>query len=169
MKKRIFLLAVAGITGSFLSMKPANPYHVVIDKSEYTMTLYDEDGWLATYPVVFGNKNQADKKMEGDRLTPNGHFRITFKKPHKEWGFFLLLDYPTPESYARFKQRKQNGQIPKTAKIGGGIGIHGTRPNEEYAVDKFMNWTNGCISVKYSDIEELYELLPLSTPVEIRE
>jgi murein L,D-transpeptidase YafK len=169
MKKRILLLTLAGLMGSFLAMKPANPYHVVIDKSEYTMTLYDEDGWLATYPVVFGNKNQGDKKMEGDRLTPNGHFRITFKKPHKDWGFFLLLDYPTPESYARFKQRKQNGQIPKTAKIGGGIGIHGTRPHEEYAVDKFMNWTNGCISVKYSDIEELYELLPLSTPVEIRE
>jgi murein L,D-transpeptidase YafK len=169
MKKRILLLTLAGLMGSFLAMKPANPYHVVIDKSEYTMTLYDEDGWMATYPVVFGNNNQGDKKMEGDRLTPNGHFRITFKKPHKDWGFFLLLDYPTPESYARFKQRKQNGQIPKTAKIGGGIGIHGTRPHEEYAVDKFMNWTNGCISVKYSDIEELYELLPLSTPVEIRE
>jgi lipoprotein-anchoring transpeptidase ErfK/SrfK len=69
----------------------------------------------------------------------------------------------------RFRERKSTGQIPKTAKIGGGIGIHGTRPHEEYAVDKFMNWTNGCISVKFSDIEELYQLLPVGTPVEIRE
>ena len=169
MKKAFFLLTLAGLATSFLSMKTETPYRVVIDKSEYTMDLYDADGWLATYPVVFGNKNQADKKMEGDRLTPNGHFKITFKKPHKEWGFFLLLDYPNTESVQRFKQRKNNGQIPASAKIGGGIGIHGTRPHEEYAVDKFMNWTNGCISVKYSDIRELYDMLPIGTPVEIRE
>lgn len=131
--------------------------------------LYDEDGWLATYPVVFGNKKQDDKKMEGDRLTPNGKFRITYKKEHKEWGYFLLLDYPNKESYQKFNERKKKGQIPKTAKIGGGIGIHGTRPHEEYAVDKFMNWTNGCISVKYSDIAELYEMIPIGTEVEVHE
>jgi murein L,D-transpeptidase YafK len=169
MKKTIFLMLAAGISGSFLSMKTESPYRVVIDKSEYSMTVYDADGWLATYPVVFGSKNQSDKRMEGDRLTPNGHFRITFKKPHKEWGYFLLIDYPNADSYQRFKQRKSAGQIPAGAKIGGGIGIHGTRPHEEYAVDKFMNWTNGCISVKYSDIQELYELIPIGTEVEIQE
>jgi murein L,D-transpeptidase YafK len=148
---------------------PPSPYKIIIDKSDYTLMLYDEDGWLATYPVVFGNKKQDDKKMEGDRLTPNGKFRITLKKNHKEWGCFLLLDYPNKESYEKFNERKKKGQIPKTAKIGGGIGIHGTRPAEEFAVDKFMNWTNGCISVKYSDIFELYEMIPLGTEVEVRD
>jgi murein L,D-transpeptidase YafK len=146
-----------------------SPYKIIIDKSDYTMMLYDQDGWLATYPVVFGSKKQDDKKMEGDRLTPNGNFRITYKKSHKEWGCFLLLDYPNKESYEKFNERKKKGLIPKTAKIGGGIGIHGTRPHEEYAVDKFMNWTNGCISVKYSDIFELYEMIPLGTEVEVRD
>jgi murein L,D-transpeptidase YafK len=169
MKKTGIFLVLALLIGALLSMHEDSPYKVVIDKSEYTMDVYDQDGWLATYPVVFGNKNQGDKKMEGDRLTPNGSFRITFKKPHKEWGYFLLLDYPNDESYQRFKKRKLTGQIPKSAKIGNGIGIHGTRANEEYAVDKFINWTNGCVSVKYSDIQELYEMLPLGTTVEIHE
>jgi murein L,D-transpeptidase YafK len=151
------------------TLYPTSPFKIIIDKSDYTLMIYDEDGWLATYPVVFGNKNFDDKKMEGDRLTPNGKFRITLKKNHKEWGYFLLLDYPTKESYQKFNQRKKNGEIPKAAKIGGGIGIHGTRPNEEYAVDKYMNWTNGCISVKYSDIFEIYEMIPLGTEVEVRE
>jgi murein L,D-transpeptidase YafK len=148
---------------------PLSPYKIIIDKSDYTLMLYDEDGWLATYPVVFGSKQQDDKKMEGDRLTPNGKFRITLKKSHKEWGCFLLLDYPNKESYEKFNERKKKGQIPKTAKIGGGIGIHGTRPTEEFAVDKYMNWTNVCISLKYSDIFELYELIPLGTEVEVRD
>ncbi|MDX2049028.1 MAG: L,D-transpeptidase, partial [Chitinophagaceae bacterium] len=127
-----------------------------------------EEGWLATYPVVFGNKTLADKKMEGDRMTPEGTFRISYKKYHKEWGCFLLLDYPNKESYQKFSQRKATGTVPKAAKIGGGIGIHGTRPTEEYAVDKYMNWTNGCVSVKYSDIFELYDLLPIGTVVVIQ-
>ena len=148
---------------------PLSPYKIIIDKSDYTLMLYDEDGWLATYPVVFGSKQQDDKKMEGDRLTPNGKFHITLKKSHKEWGYFLLLDYPNKESYEKFNERKKKGLIPKTAKIGGGIGIHGTRPTEEYAVDKFMNWTNGCISLKYSDIFELYEMIPIGTEVEVRD
>ncbi len=148
---------------------PPSPYKIVIDKSDFELKVYDEEGWLATYPVVFGNKKQADKRMEGDRLTPNGKFKITYKKYHKEWGCFMLLDYPTGESYQRFKERKKAGAIPKSATIGGGIGIHGTRPNEEYAVDKFINWTNGCISTKYSDIFELYDLIPLGTEVVVQE
>lgn len=146
----------------------SSPYKVVIDKSEYEMTVYDTEGWVATYPVVFGSKNQGDKKMEGDRLTPDGTFKIVSKKYHKEWGCFLLLDYPTQESLKKFQDRKTTGAIPKTAKVGGGIGIHGTKPSEEYAVDKYMNWTNGCISTKYSDIFELYEMLPVGTTVVIQ-
>ena len=144
-------------------------YSVVIDKSDYELMLFEDGEWIATYPVVFGSKDQGDKLMEGDRRTPEGRFRITGKRKHAEWGFFLLLDYPNPESLTRFTDRKKSGQIPRSARIGGGIGIHGTRRNEEYAVDRFMNWTEGCISVKYSHIAELYEMLPVGTPVEIRQ
>ena len=147
---------------------PTSPYKVVIDKSEYEMTIYDSEGWVATYPVVFGSKNQGDKKMEGDRLTPDGTYRIVAKKYHKSWGCFMLLDYPTKTDYQKFQERKANGKVPKNATIGGGIGIHGTKPSEEYAIDKFMNWTNGCISTKYSDIFEIYDMLPIGTTVVIQ-
>jgi murein L,D-transpeptidase YafK len=157
------------IFGFFFHLKPAPVYHVVIDKSEYVMQVYDSDGWLASYPVVFGSNNQGDKKMEGDRLTPNGHFKIVHKKGHDQWGKFLLLDYPNEESIRKFRSRKSSGAIPKAASIGGGIGIHGTRPYEEYAVDKYLNWTNGCISVKYSDIFEIYDMFAIGTEVEIKE
>lgn len=143
----------------------SSAYRLVIKKGAYEMTLYDEEGWYGTYPVVFGNKSQADKRMEGDRLTPEGHFRIIGKKIHKQWGKFLLLDYPTKESYEKFKMLKASGAIPKKASIGGGIGIHGTRPNEEWVIDKYINWTAGCISVRYSDMDELYDMLPIGTEV----
>jgi murein L,D-transpeptidase YafK len=155
--------------GSAPKAPASTPYKVVIDKSEYVMQIYDTEGWYASYPVVFGSKNQADKKMEGDKLTPNGSFKIIAKKDHSQWGKFMLLDYPNEESLRKFRSRKSSGAIPASAKIGGAIGIHGTRPNEEYAVDKYMNWTNGCISTKYSDIFEIYDMLPIGTQVEILE
>ena len=122
MKKSIFLLLAAGITGSILSMKLESLYRVVIDKSDYSMTVYDGDGWLATYPVVFGNKNQGDKRMEGDRLTPNGRFRITFKKQgalrytghldlHKLWERAARRAFDqgrVPPAFARASYRRRN-------------------------------------------------------------
>ncbi len=153
------------VTGTDTAEKKKAYYKLVIKKSAYEMKLYDAEGWYGTYPVVFGSKKQDDKRMEGDRLTPEGRFKIVGKKMHSKWGKFLLLDYPTEESYERFHERKAKGEIPGKATIGGGIGIHGTRPNEEWVIDKFINWTSGCISVRYSDMDELYEMLPIGTEV----
>ncbi len=72
----------------------------------------------------------------------------------------MLLDYPTRSDYDKFNARKANGLIPKNAKIGGGIGIHGTWNHDEIAVDLYQNWTNGCISLKREDVDELYDLVP---------
>ena len=157
-------------TKSFSKTKLAHSsgaYRIVIDKDKYELKVYDETGWLITYPVVFGSSEKDDKMMEGDRRTPEGHFKIIAKKIHKEWGPFLLLDYPTKESLEKFNERKQSGLIPNYAKPGGGIGIHATRINEDRYVDFFYNWTQGCISTKREYARELYEMLPVGTEVEI--
>ena len=145
-----------------------NPYYIIIDKSDYELKVYDEDGWFATYPVVFGGKDLGDKMKEGDRKTPNGNFKIVLKKIHPKWGPELLLDYPTPTSFQRFNERKQKGLIPKNAKIGDGIAIHATRPEEEWTIDNFYNWTDGCISVKYTEMKDLFSYIPVGTSVTIQ-
>ena len=145
-----------------------NPYYIIIDKSDYELKVYDEEGWYATYPVVFGGKDLGDKMKEGDKKTPNGTFKIILKKVNPKWGAELLLNYPTQESYQRFKDRKQKGVIPKNARIGDGIAIHATRPEEEWTVDNFYNWTDGCISVKYSEMKDLFSYIPVGTPVTIQ-
>ena len=87
---------------------------------------------------------------------------------HSKWDRFIGLNYPTPESYEKFKERKQDGLIPGSAKIGGGIGIHGTWPHEDFQVDRYRNWTDGCISMRNKDVEELYRMVPVGTQVLIR-
>lgn len=146
-----------------------NPYYIIVDKSEYELYVYDEEGWYATYPIVFGSKDLSDKMREGDKRTPDGHFKVILKKIHKKWGPELLLDYPNETSVQKFNERKTKGLISKSARIGNGIAIHATRPNEEWAIDNFYNWTDGCVSVKYTEMKDLYSYIPVGTPVTIRQ
>ena len=145
-----------------------NPYYIIVDKSDYELKVYDEEGWYATYPIVFGSKDLSDKMREGDKKTPDGIFKVIQKKIHPKWSYELLLDYPNDVSIQRFNARKQKGLLPKNAKIGGGIAIHATRPEEEWTVDNFYNWTDGCVSVKYSEMKDLYSYIPVGTPVKIQ-
>lgn len=150
------------------SSMPIAPVSITIDKSSYELYVYDAKGWYATYPVVFGNSSLDDKKMEGDRNTPEGTFRIVNKRVHEKWDRYLGLDYPTQESIYKFNERKRRGEIPSSARPGAGIGIHGVWPHEDFVIDRYKNWTNGCISLKNSDVEELYRFIPVGTPVTIR-
>ncbi len=140
---------------------------VVVIKANYELKVYDQDGWFGTYPAVFGSKSLDDKMMEGDRRTPEGTFHIASKRPHEKWDKMMLIDFPTKADLDKFNQRKAQGLIPRNAKIGGGIAIHGTWPHDDMAVDLYQNWTNGCISLKNEDVDELYDLLPIGTTVEI--
>jgi len=140
---------------------------IVVIKETYELKVYDQDGWFATYPVVFGNKSLDDKMMEGDRKTPEGVYHIASKRPHEKWDKMMVIDYPTKADFEKFNQRKAQGLIPKGAKIGGGIAIHGTWAHDDIAVDLYQNWTNGCIALKDEDVDELYEMAPIGTKVTI--
>ena len=146
-----------------------NPYYIIISKKDYELKVYDDQGWYATYPCVFGSNDLRDKYMEGDKRTPDGKFKVILKKIHPKWGYELLLDYPNEQSLEKFKERKAEGIIPRNAKIGGGIAIHATRPQEEWTVDYYQNWTDGCVSLKYTEAKDLYSYIPVGTPVTINE
>jgi murein L,D-transpeptidase YafK len=181
MKSTLILATIIVAASSFISftrpaarvMKrggedPVGTVYVVVDKSDYELKIFDDEGWYATYPVVFGSKDLSDKMYEGDKRTPEGNFKIISKKPHDKWHKMFMLDYPNAESWAKFKARKAAGKIPAKAKIGGGIAIHGTWKNDDIVVDDFTNWTNGCISVKNEDLDELDRYLPVGTKVTIQ-
>lgn len=148
-----------------------NKVFLLIDKSDYRMYLYEDVKLRKIYKVVFGNPDQSDKRQEGDRLTPEGTFHILSKRLDKSWNRFMLLDYPNEDSWNKFYDLQDAGQLPKTATPGGGIGIHGVEWNSgirDNYVEGRINWTLGCISMKNTDVSELYEIIKVGTPVVIR-
>ena len=141
-------------------------FTIVVQKSEYLMSILDnKNDTLVIYPVVFGNDDQGDKMLEGDRKTPEGIYKIIEKKDHKDWYKIMLLDYPNENDRNEFRNNKQKGLIPQDSKIGGLIAIHGTRPNEDIEIDKMKNWTLGCISTKNIYMDQLFKYIAVGTKV----
>lgn len=144
------------------------PVRIIIDKSDFELRVYDSKGLLAAYPVVFGSKPLEDKFMQGDRRTPEGIFKISYAKEHQLWRKMLMLDYPTTESLIKYKLRKKHGLIPANANVGNGIGIHGVERGNDYFIDRYYNWTNGCISLKNTHIDDLARYAKAGTTVTIQ-
>jgi murein L,D-transpeptidase YafK len=138
---------------------------VLIDKSEKKLQLLHGNKVLRTYPVALGSTSLADKRMQGDNLTPEGDFLIQAKYPHKSWKYFMWLNYPTADSKKKHNQAKAAGLIPKNAEIGGEIGIHGVVKGRDFLVSGGIPWTKGCISLKNSDVTELYDIIGRNSTV----
>lgn len=129
---------------------------VLIDKSDYILSFIHADTVVKEYPVVLGYNPEGDKMQEGDYKTPEGTFGVRSKYGHKNWKYFIWIDYPNEESWSKFKKRKADGIIGKDAKIGGEVGIHGTPEGMDNMIPEKTNWTYGCISLTRKDVAEIY-------------
>ncbi|MFT4063024.1 MAG: L,D-transpeptidase [Edaphocola sp.] len=141
---------------------------VYVNKTDYYVALIYRRKRIRQYRAVFGPDRLKDKMMEGDRSTPEGWFKILSKRDHGTWQKFMLLNYPNDTSYARFNERKQKGLIPANARIGGSVGIHGIFRGGEKMIDWGMGWTDGCISLKPEDIEDMYQFVWPGTRVLVK-
>lgn len=145
-----------------------NSIHILIDKSDYKLSVLSDTIILKEYPVVFGGNPTDDKLKQGDECTPEGIFYIVSKYPHKEWSKFIWLNYPTENSWKKHNKAKQEGLIPENADIGGEIGIHGVPNGMNKFIDLQYNWTLGCISLKNEDVNDVYPFITNTTKIEIR-
>ncbi len=141
---------------------------IVISKSQYRLTVKYGRKSIRSYKAVFGPTPKANKLMEGDRNTPEGVFKIASKNPSSKYDKFLALDYPNDSALARFNRMKAAGKLPASARIGGSVGIHGVWPGGDDLIQLGVGWTDGCIALCNKDIEDLYKLVEVGTPVVIR-
>jgi len=144
---------------------------VVIKKDAHTMTLFAGEQALKTYTVAIGPGGSGPKRREGDMVTPVGRYHITMHQP-SQYKIFLRLDYPTSNDWARFNHAKASGDLPKGARIGGDIGIHGPPvrlPADARAGLKAVDWTAGCIALDDAEIEEVARMVPDGTIIDIED
>ncbi len=125
-----------------------------VDKSERRMTLLRDGRIVKSYRILLGDAPVGHKRQQGDERTPEGRYRITFRNDKSRFHLSLRVSYPNE---ADRRQARARGVDP-----GGDIMIHGGTP-PGYSRD----WTDGCIALSDAQIEEVWRLVPVGTPITI--
>jgi murein L,D-transpeptidase YafK len=162
------LLAVLSALGCSSANEQAMPLDagqradkIVLSKTNHTMTLMSKGKALRVYKVALGRGPNGPKEHQGDHKTPEGEYVIDQKNLQSRCHQALHVSYPNALDRKRAEER---GLDP-----GGAIMIHGVERHFAWpgSLQHDVDWTDGCIAVTNPEIEEVYRLVPVGTPVEI--
>lgn len=156
--------------GASLPACKAPSIHVF--KREGVLELWCEGKVTREMGATFGANPVGPKEREGDEKTPEGTYRISSRVRSERFHRFLGVSYPDEKALQRAKQMG-------VQKPGGGIGVHGTtrrlaplarawiRIAGATGLSSVYGPTDGCIVISNEDVELLYDLVPVSTPIVI--
>jgi murein L,D-transpeptidase YafK len=147
---------------------------IYVYKTERRLQVVDNKTLVRDYPISLGPQPKGDKYLRGDGRTPEGDFFVCVKNPSSKYYKGLGLNYPSPkhaqeayafgvisrEEYIRIMRANDRKTLPPdNTRLGGDIFIHGGGLGGD--------WTLGCVALRNSDIDELFDTIPVGTPVKI--
>jgi LysM repeat protein len=124
---------------------PKGRFSIVVDKSQNQLLLTEDNQFIKTYPVSTGKDNS----------TPIGTFKIVTRIPNPIW--YKQGAIVPPDSPENILGTRWIG-IDKE-----GYGIHGSV--DPHTVGQQV--TAGCVRMTNSDVEELFDIVPVGTEVTI--
>ncbi len=137
-------------------------YAIIIDKYSRKCLVYFGGMKKYEYHVELGKNWVGDKREKGDKATPEGMYKVVKKfgsnktKYHKA----LLINYPNKTDKEEFRNEIARGTLPRNAKIGSLIEIHGDG-------GRGIDWTEGCISLANPEMDIVFKIANEGTPVTI--
>ena len=160
--RRIFMAGVLGsvlsaCASKFKSYNGPKVTRIQVFKNARVMQLLHNNQQVAAYRFELGFAPVGHKQVEGDGKTPSGAYLIDRKNPKSRFHLSVGISYPNRDDIARARAM---GKSP-----GGDIFIHGT-PSNFLGQD---DWTWGCIAVTNEEIEDIYAMVEVGTPIFIYE
>lgn len=167
----VTLIAVAAVVP--VRSLPPSPWILIVHKSKHELILARGGHVVRRCRVALAPRVSGAKECEGDLRTPEGIFYVCDKVPgvfHK----WLGLSYPGSDDglrgltgghlvwaeYWLVRVKNVNRRIPPQGTwLGGNIGIHGGGARRD--------WTLGCIALENSDVDAVYDMVPVGTTVEV--
>ena len=135
---------------------------IEVRKAERVMTLLRDGKVLKTYKIALSRVPAGPKEREGDHRVPEGQYVVDAKNSRSRFHLALHISYPNT---ADREHARKLGVRP-----GGNIEIHGLDSKLAWVggLHRQVDWTDGCIAVTNSEIEEIWRMVSVGTPVEIR-
>lgn len=132
-------------------------YKIIIDKSEYLLTLLEDGRVINVYPIAIG-KNPGQKQRPGDLTTPTGSFTVDEILAADSWTHdFQDGKGEIAGAYGPWFISLVTGWE--------GIGIHGT--HDPASIGTMVS--EGCIRLLNEDLEKVKEKTVVGTQVIIQE
>ncbi|KGK00072.1 L,D-transpeptidase family protein [Thalassotalea sp. ND16A] len=160
-----YFLALSGF--AFVQCAYANTPHfkvdlVKVDKSARTMLLYSGQTLVKRYKIALGESPKGHKLQEGDNKTPEGSYNLDYKKDDSAFYRAMHISYPNELD---IEQAQQDGLNP-----GGFIMIHGQKNGDSKnpTITQRFNWTNGCIALTNTEMDEFLTLVDSGTKIDIQ-
>jgi murein L,D-transpeptidase YafK len=134
---------------------------IVISKSAHTLSLMSGKTVLKTYHIALGRGSAGAKQVAGDNRTPEGKYIIDEKKTSTKFHKSLHISYPNADDRAKAVKL---GKPP-----GGDVEIHGLPATFAWVgtTQHVLDWTAGCIALSNDEIDEVWKMVSVGTPVEI--
>jgi len=174
----LFLLSVFPFSGY-----AAQEIWILIDTSEQKLSVMREDEILLVFDdIAIGRYGASRSRMKGSNQTPLGSFQISWIKRHNRYHRFYGINYPNQEvadlalAEGRISRQvwesitsviESTGMAPQDTSLGGYIGIHGIGKGDQ-AIHSRFNWTNGCVAVTNTQIDQLAPWITLGTRIVIQ-
>ena len=137
---------------------------VLVKKRERTLSLLSGGVPVRVYSVSLGDDPLGHKQFEGDERTPEGQYVLDWRNPQSHYYKSIHISYPNPDDIAYAESR---GRDP-----GGMIMIHGLPNHRSKDVDirslLDRDWTDGCIALTNTAMDEVWRLVDNGTPIHIK-
>jgi murein L,D-transpeptidase YafK len=155
-----------------LTLPAAGATRIEVHKAKRQLLLVSGERTFRQYRVALGLNPTGAKERAGDRRTPEGSYYVCNKNPHSQFYKSLQISYPgegdaergfllgliTQDQRARIAAAlSRRGIPPSNTRLGGDIFIHGRGSKPD--------WTWGCVALDDPDMLELYNAVPVGTPV----
>lgn len=133
---------------------------LVVYKSERKLVAFSKGKIVKSYRIALGKSPIGAKQFQGDNKTPEGVYFINGKNGHSIAYKNLGISYPNSKDNSNSRGKP----------TGGDIKIHGLMNNLWFIgnLHQLKDWTNGCIAVNNSEIEELFDAVRIGAKIEIK-
>jgi len=150
------------VTKTLNDSRKNRDYSIIIDKFSRKCIIYQNGNKKLEFTAELGKNWVGDKRVKGDKATPEGMYKVTKRIDGRSTKYYkaLLIDYPNDEDKEKFKKEIAQGSLPASAKIGNLIEIHGNG-------GKGIDWTDGCIALTDKEMDSVFRIAKVGTPVTI--
>lgn len=130
-------------------------------KAQHKLQLISQGKVQREFSIALGANPKGLKQKEGDKKTPEGLYRLDYKKSDSAFYKAIHISYPNAKDASTAREL---GILP-----GGQIMIHGQKNGLGWLapISQRFDWTNGCVALSNADMDVVWTLVKTGTPIEL--